>query len=384
MSMAQGTELLVIGAGPYGLSVAANAQEHGIETVVLGRPMDFWRTQMPAKMCLRSGTDWHLDAAGVHTFEAFLEERRIAPTELDPIPLEVFVDYTDWFRVNKRLDVSERMVVELTKPNERFEAVLESGERIAARWVVAAPGIRHFATVPSWAAQVPRERAAHASELVHFDELAGTRVLIVGGRQSAYEWAALIGEAGAKRIDIVHRHRVPRFERVSWKFADAYVEETLRTRGWWRRLPQEERDVLEAQFWEVGRLTLEWWLTPRLVRAPLHQWPGTQVVDIVPGHGHTEVALTLSNGERLTVDRIVFATGYKADITKVPYLHGMLDRIEIKEGFPVLDESFGTSVDGFYVTGFAATHDFGPVFGFVKGSAASATIIVEDVMSRRR
>jgi FAD-dependent urate hydroxylase len=38
---------------------------------------------------------------------------------------------------------------------------------------------------------------------VRFDELAGSRVLIVGGRQSAYEWAALIREHGAERIDIV-------------------------------------------------------------------------------------------------------------------------------------------------------------------------------------
>ncbi|MGO9750555.1 MAG: hypothetical protein ACLP8S_20155 [Solirubrobacteraceae bacterium] len=42
-----------------------------------------------------------------------------------------------------------------------------------------------------------------------FDVLAGARVLVVGGRQSAYEWAALVREHGAQRIDIVHRHDVP-------------------------------------------------------------------------------------------------------------------------------------------------------------------------------
>jgi cation diffusion facilitator CzcD-associated flavoprotein CzcO len=383
MGTLQTTDLLVIGAGPYGLSVAANAQEHGIQTIVLGRPMEFWRKQMPAAMALRSGPDWHLDAAGVHTLEAFLEERRIAPTELDPIPLSLFVAYAEWFRGKKRLDVSERMVVELTKPDRQFEAVLENGERIAARWVVAAPGIRHFAALPAWANHVPRERGGHTTEVVQFNDLAGARVLIVGGRQSAYEWAALIGEAGAERIDIVHRHRVPRFERVSWKFADAYVEETLRTRGWWRNLPQAERDALDAQFWEVGRLTLEWWLTPRLARPGIHRWPGTEVIEASTGPKQ-EVAVTLSDGEKLSVDRVVFATGYRADIARVPYLHGLLDRIETVHGFPVLDEGFASSVDGLYVTGFAATRDFGPVFGFVKGSAAAATIIVDDLLSRRR
>ena len=74
------TQLLVIGAGPYALSAAALAQQHGIDTVVLGRPMGFWRQNMPAGMFLRSGPDWHLDGAAVHTLEAFLEERGIANT----------------------------------------------------------------------------------------------------------------------------------------------------------------------------------------------------------------------------------------------------------------------------------------------------------------
>jgi thioredoxin reductase len=66
---------------------------------------------------------------------------------------------------------------------------------------------------------------------VRFEDLAGARVLIVGGRQSAYEWAALIGEAGAERVDVVHRHDEPRFDRVSWRFVDPYLAETRRVAG---------------------------------------------------------------------------------------------------------------------------------------------------------
>src|SRR5213083_2117131 len=62
----QRTSLLVIGAGPYGLSTAALARERGIDTVAVGRPMGFWKEHMPAGMFLRSGPDWHLDASGVH------------------------------------------------------------------------------------------------------------------------------------------------------------------------------------------------------------------------------------------------------------------------------------------------------------------------------
>jgi FAD-dependent urate hydroxylase len=92
------TELLVIGAGPYGLATAAHARRQGIETLVLGEPMSFWRENMPAKMMLRSGPDWHMDVAQKLTMMTFLEERGIEPEEVDPIPISLFPEYADWFR----------------------------------------------------------------------------------------------------------------------------------------------------------------------------------------------------------------------------------------------------------------------------------------------
>jgi len=136
------TQLLVIGAGPYALSTAALAREHGIDTTVVGVPMGFWRQNMPPGMFLRSGPDWHLDGSGVETLEAYLEDRGIRPGEVDPIPIGVFSDYADWFCQRKRLDIRADFVTKLVKPNGRFEAMLESGERIVADAVVAAPGVR--------------------------------------------------------------------------------------------------------------------------------------------------------------------------------------------------------------------------------------------------
>ena len=375
-------QLLVIGAGPYALSIAALARERGIGSVVLGRPMGFWRDNMPGGMFLRSGPDWHLDGAAVHTLEAYLEDRGIRPGEVDPIPIGVFLDYAAWFERAKGIEVREEFVDTLVKANGRFEATLRSGERIRADAVVAAPGIRHYASVPGWASSLPPGLAAHTCDLVRFDDMAGARVLIIGGRQSAYEWAALIREHGAARIDIVHRHDIPRFERVSWKFVDAHVEQTLAVRGYWRNLPKSGQDAIARRFWEVGRLTLEYWLTPRLARDGIHRWPGTEVVEVTPA-GDDELRVLLSNGTALAVDRVVFGSGYRAELTKVPYLAGVLKHVTVSNGFPVLDEAFQTSLDGLYVTGFSATQDFGPFFGFVKGSPAAATLIVRDLLSRR-
>jgi FAD-dependent urate hydroxylase len=376
------TSLLVIGAGPYALSTAAFARHHGIETVVVGRPMGFWREHMPAGMFLRSGPDWHLDAARVQTLEAYLEERAIDPAEVDPLPIDLFLDYAEWFRQAKGIEVREDLVAELAKPDGRFEAVLDSGERVVADAVVAAPGVGFFTNRPDWAGSVPPGRAAHTCDLVRLEDLSGARVLIVGGRQSAYEWAALLAEHGAERIDLVHRHEVPRFERVSWRFVDPYVEDTVRVRGWWRTLSNGEQDAIVQRFWEVGRLTLEHWLTPRLASAAIHRWPGNEVIHAQATPDGSELQVRLSDGDGLLVDHVVFACGYKADLARVPYLAGVLDRIQVTDGFPVLDESFGTSLSGLYLPGFTAIRDFGPFFGFVKGTPAAATLIVQDLLAR--
>ena len=397
-------DLLVIGAGPYGLSVAREAMRAGLSTTVLGRPMSFWREHMPAGMYLRSGPDWHLDPASELTYREFAAE---VP---DPIPVASFLEYADWFTASAGIEVRDEEVVSL-EPG--FVARLAGGGTVSARFVVAAPGVSRFGVIPEWGAGLGR----HTCDLVDFASMEGARVLIVGGRQSAYEWAALIGEAGAERVDVVHRHPEPRFARVSWAFIEPHIESTLSTPGWWRNLPAADRDAIGRRFWEVGRLTLEPWLTPRLARLPVHRHANAEVIAVdgrdaarsrgaapgrdaarggdaarpcdAPGHdaapgrdaarsrdAAAPVRVTLSTGINLHADRVVFACGYRPDIARVPYL----PRISTSDGFPDLDPAFGTSVPGLYIPGFPATRDFGPFFGFVRGAVPAARMIVRDMM----
>jgi cation diffusion facilitator CzcD-associated flavoprotein CzcO len=256
---------------------------------------------------------------------------------------------------------------------------MEDGTTIEADRVLAAPGIRHFTHQPDWVASVPAERRSHTCDLVEFDDLAGARVAVIGGRQSAYEWAALLCDHGAASVDVVHRHETPRFERVSWAFADQYVDQTVATRGWWRGLSTTEQQDVARQFWKVGRLTLEHWLLPRLDPAVVTSRPGCAVVDVaVAGDG--PVTLTLSDGTSLEVDHVVLASGYVADLARVPYLSGVLDRVQVTDGFPDLSPGFETTLPGLSVTGFASTRDFGPFYGFTKGCASSAKLAVDEML----
>ena len=157
--------LVVIGGGPYGIATAARAIEKGIETVVVGRPLGFWTDNMPEGMYLRSGPDWHLDASGVHTFEAFLEERGISAAEIDPVPIAVFLDYARWFQRQKGVVVDERLVTSVGLDGDpgqgdlasghRFQVRLDDGAELVADAVVAAPGVGYFRNMPDWSAGLP-------------------------------------------------------------------------------------------------------------------------------------------------------------------------------------------------------------------------------------
>jgi FAD-dependent urate hydroxylase len=373
------TELLVIGAGPYAFSAAAYAKARGMRTRIVGRPMSFWREQMPRDMFLRSGRDWSLDADGVHSFAAYFEDRGFGPDEHDPIPIWVFLDHTEWFGEQKGLEVEEVLVASLAHHDDRFEAAMSDGSAITSTHVLAAPGIAHFAQLPEWYDEVPGDRRTHTSERVSFEDLAGARVAIIGGRQSAYEWAALLCDHGAARVDVVHRHATPAFEKVSWAFVDPYVEQTLQHRGWWRGLSAEGRQAIALEFWQVGRLTLEHWLSPRLDPAVVRSRPMTHVTAVDAGDPGV-VRLALSDGDLLEVDHVIAASGYRADLAAVPYLAGVLDQVSVTDGFPDLSPGFETTLPGLFVTGFAATRDFGPFYGFTKGCPSAARIAVDEML----
>ena len=82
-----------------------------------------------------------------------------------------------------------------------------------------------------------------------------------------------------------------------------------------------ERESITRHFWEVGRLTLEAWLTPRLARAEIRRRPAARssTSGAAVDRG---LAVRLSDSDSIEVDRVVLASGYRAQIERVPYLQG--------------------------------------------------------------
>jgi thioredoxin reductase len=157
---------------------------------------------------------------------------------------------------------------------------------------------------------------------------------------------------------------------------------TLEIPGWFRKLSPEERELIEQRFWAEGRLKLEPWLAPRIHKPQIKIWSKRSVESCkVSSQGSLVVRLT--GGADLEVDHVLLATGYHVNVQQVPYLSKttVLPQLKMHGGFPVLDEDFQTSVPGLFLTGLAATRDFGPFYGFVRGCPSAAKIIGDRVGS---
>jgi len=84
--------------------------------------------------------------------------------------------------------------------------------------------------------------------------------------------------------------------------------------------------------------------------------------------------ILLDDDSQLNVHHIILATGYRPNMENVAFLDRatILDALTTHDGFPALDTEFQTTLPNLYLTGLAATHDFGPNAPR-RGSAVSAS-----------
>ena len=191
----------IVGAGPYGLSIAAHLRARGIQHRIFGRPMVTWLNHMPKSMLLKSdGFASNLSApAGDHTLRSYCLSHGISYDDYDiPVALTTFTDYALDFQRRFVPEVDERLLTELASRDGGFTLRLEGGERLHAHRVVLAVGISHFDHVPEGLKEHAGRFVSHSSAWKEVSQFLNSDVTIIGGGSSALELAAALHEAGAK------------------------------------------------------------------------------------------------------------------------------------------------------------------------------------------
>ncbi|MBG0828109.1 NAD(P)-binding domain-containing protein [Planomonospora sp. ID67723] len=389
-------DVAIVGAGPYGLSVAAHATAAGLDARVYGRPMEAWERHMPRGMLLKSEpfASNLADPGGNYGLEAYCRPRGFSCAYGEPIPVDTFVDYGRWFQsqaVGEALDPSQ--VTKVRAEGELFVIELETGETVPARAVVLALGFLPFAHRPAALSGLPAEVSTHSSEHHDLSRFAGLDVTVVGAGQSALETAALLLEAGARprvvaRGDSLRWNSVPDVSRPALRRALAPLS-GLGTgwRSWvWSELPDTVRHLPAGTRRRIVRTTLgpagSWWLRRRF----------DGHVPVVLGRtlaaaAHRDgVTLTLRDGAgmegTLRTDHVIAATGYMVDVGRIGILDGRLTRAIRRTGTsPKLSRNFETSVRGLYTVGLAAADTFGPVMRFVHGAGFAARRVTRGLVS---
>lgn len=401
--MSAPVDIAIVGAGPYGLSLAAHLGAAGIRTRIFGRAMDSWRSHMPAGMLLKSDpfASNLSDPQDLCTLASFSEELSIPYSETEPVRLDDFCNYGLAFQKRWVSGLEEIQVAEINPSGDEFALRLDTGEKLNARAVVLAIGVGPFRYVPQILNALPHRFRSHSFDHHDLSVYSGSRVAIVGGGSSAIDLAGLLHERGCD-VALVSR-------RASLKFSGSRGPQSSGVGSTWRQIrhpPSGLGPGLRSRFSTDFPLLIH--ALPRNLRLEFvhrHLGPAAaaamkeKVIGRVPlllerelaaaavERGSLTLTLTRKDGlqDSLHVDHVIAATGFRIDLNCLSFLGASLRAgIAEYERAPILNRSFESSIPGLYFIGPSAAASFGPMMRFTFGARYTARRLTRALVKSRR
>jgi cation diffusion facilitator CzcD-associated flavoprotein CzcO len=391
-------ETTIIGAGPYGLSIAAHFRRRGIPFRIFGRPMDSWVAHMPKGMMLKSdGFASNIyDPDSKFTLRQFCAERGVEYADMGtPVRLETFGDYGLAFRDRMVPELEDKMVVDIKRVADGFLLRLDDGAEVKSRRVVLAVGITHFEYIAENLANLPAELLSHSYQHHDISRFKGRSVVVVGAGSSAIDLAGLLRDAGAD-VQLVARATALRFHTGPKKG---------KPRSWWQKIRHPDSGLgpgLRSRFFANGAALFHYLpesVRIHFVRTTLGPSAGWFVKDKVMGRvplvlGHSVERAEVENGKvrlhlggldgskrEIVTEHVIAATGYRVNVERLAFLDsGIRSKLKCVNGTPVLSSNFESSVPGLYFVGIAAANSFGPVMRFAFGAGFAAKRITQAIV----
>lgn len=384
------TEVVVIGAGPYGLSVAAHLRHFRIPCRVFGRPMSMWQEHAPKGMTLKSdafASSFASPGDGYPLQQFYRDTGRNDYSHIGHrVPAQTLVEYGHEFQRRQVGEVEEAEILEVARQGDGFDVKLDTGESVAARKVVVAVGLLALRHIPDILAGLPASLLSHSSAHHDLAKFQGRRVVVVGGGQSACELAALLNEAGA-RVTLLARRP------IHWYDPDNEDQPNVR-RSTWQRIRRPNFGLgpgWRTWFWSEMPYGFSY-----LSQAVRHDkaysafgpagsgWTKNRVEGVVPiltgrlcqvqdDGAEARLSVASDAGDiELVADHVIAATGYRSDTRLLSFLDPLQHGLRSIDGTPVLNRSFEASVRGLYFAGYLSAATFGPSMRFIYGAGFAA------------
>jgi FAD-dependent urate hydroxylase len=389
------SDIVIVGAGPYGLSIAAHLRAAKRPFEIFGNALESWRTFMPEGMILKSerfaSNLW--DPARRFTLQRYSVIHRVPYQAVgSPLSLELFLQYANWFRQQTVGDIHDAKVVRLASRAGGFELTFADGSCLTSRRVVLATGHMAFRTLPSQLSQLPEPLVMHSTRMGQVKAYAGRDVTIIGAGQSALESAALLHEAGARvrllarisRLEWNARSRPrPLRQRIfspdagvasGWK--SYAVSELPRVFRWYFPAAKRHRFVT-GSYGPSGA----WWLRDR-VDGRIETWLDTELESAAAIDGGVNLRVRRAGTlHQVRTDHVIAATGFEVDIDRLEYLEPALRAGIARElaGIPALSSNFESSIPGLFIAGVASSPVFGPIMRFMYGAKHVAPVLARQL-----
>ena len=393
-------DTVIIGAGPYGLSIAAHLSKSSLTFRIFGSPMQSWRSHMPKGMLLKSDgfASSLYDPDSSFTLRHYCDEMNLPYDDVGtPVPLEVFSAYGLEFQKRLVPTLDQTDVTSVSRTSEGFELETADGQIVHAHTVIVATGITHFSYLPPFLVDLPGSHVSHSSQHHDLSSFRGKTVAVLGAGASAVDIAAILHEEGAQ-VQLVARRQEIAFH-TKTKEPRPLLQRLRRPRsglgiGWRSRLCTDAPllfHVMPQKFrFRTVRNVLGpapgWFVRDKVVgKFPLHLGCKIQSVLIEDGKVHLKIVEKEGSNSELVVDHVISATGYQISISRMGFLDEALRRqIHKVEDTPVLSSHFETSVPGLYMVGLASANSFGPLARFAYGARFTAKRISKHVVAKIR
>lgn len=392
VSSADVIDVAIIGAGPYGLSIAAHLRSRGVLFRIFGDPMSAWSKQMPKGMRLKSeGFASSLsDPASKFTLRDYSKQEGLPYADMDrPVPLETFVSYGLAFQKKFVPNLERKMVESVHQSPVGFELSLENGEKVFARNVVVAVGIAQFAQIPATLTALPGGFVSHSSAISDLEGFRGREVAVVGAGASALDLTALLHQGGAS-VHLIARSPIIRFHDPPARrsLQDLVLKPKTGIGSGMQLLFYVKAPLLFRYLPEALRLDRvrkvlgpapAWFIRDQVVgKVPLHL--GVEIADASVENGRVRLRLSGEPGT-LDVDHVIAATGYHVDLRRLFFLEAELrKRVRLTSDAPLLSSNFESSVSGLYFVGVIAANSFGPMMRFAYGCSFVARRLSRHLM----